>query len=74
MKNLNNIVEFDHGKLKRLIKPLWGFQSIKTAYATLKGFEVMRAVNKNQGCPFQNTHGLMGEICLVERNFGIYAA
>jgi IS6 family transposase len=28
-------------KLKRLIKPTLGFQSMKTAYATIKGFEVM---------------------------------
>jgi hypothetical protein len=30
----------DHGKLKRLINPLRGFQ-LKTAYATIKGFEIM---------------------------------
>jgi transposase-like protein len=34
-------VEADHGKLKRLINPVRGFQSMKTAYATIKGFEVM---------------------------------
>jgi transposase-like protein len=27
-----------HGKLKRLIKPTLGFQWVKTAYATIKGF------------------------------------
>ena len=42
MKYLNNRLEGDHGKLKRLIKPTLGFQSMKTAYATIKGFEVMR--------------------------------
>lgn len=34
VKYLNNIVESDHGKLKRLIKPTLGFKSMKTAYAT----------------------------------------
>src|SRR6516165_8951813 len=40
VKYLNNIVEPDHGKLKQ---PARGFKSMKTAYATIKGFEAMRA-------------------------------
>jgi transposase-like protein len=36
VKYLNNIVEADHGKLKRLINPVRGFKSMKTAYATSK--------------------------------------
>ena len=40
-KYLNNVIEADHGKLKRLIKPTLGFKSMKTAYATIKGFEVI---------------------------------
>ncbi len=31
VKYLNNIVEADHGKLKRLIKPTLGFKSMKTS-------------------------------------------
>ena len=38
-KYLINIIEADHGALKRLIRPTRGFQSMKTAYATIKGFE-----------------------------------
>jgi transposase-like protein len=38
---LNNVLEADHGKLKRLIKPTRGFQSLRTAYAIIKGLEVM---------------------------------
>ncbi len=34
VKYLNNIIEADHGKLKRLINPVLGFKSMKTAYAT----------------------------------------
>jgi transposase-like protein len=48
---LNNIVEADHGKLKLLIRPVRGFKRLKTAYATIKGFEVMRALRKGQGAP-----------------------
>ncbi len=32
-----------HGKLKRIIGATLGFKSMKTAYATIKGIEVMRA-------------------------------
>ena len=46
VKHLNNIIESDHGKLKRSIKPTLGFKSMKTAYATIKGFEVMRIFKK----------------------------
>ena len=43
VKYLNNIVEADHGQLKRLIRPTLGFKTMKTAYATIKGFEVRHA-------------------------------
>lgn len=79
-KYLNNVVEADHGKLKRLIKPTLGFKSMKTAYATIKGFEVMRMFRKKQ---FElwygfHPHGLerkvklQGEIRLIERQFDVY--
>tara|TARA_Y100000588_G_C14000296_1_gene815342 strand:+ start:410 stop:820 length:411 start_codon:yes stop_codon:yes gene_type:complete len=48
VKYLNNRIEADHGKLKILIKPMRGFQSMKTAYATIKGVEVMRMFKKKQ--------------------------
>ena len=48
VKYLNNIVEADHGKLKRLLNPTLGFQSLRTAYATIKGSEDMRTFRKQQ--------------------------
>jgi len=50
-KYLNNVVEADHGKLKLLIRPVRGFKTLKTAYATIKGFEVMRALRKAKPGP-----------------------
>lgn len=58
IKYRNNRLEADHGKLKRLINPVRGFQSMKTAYATIKGFDVMRIFKKDSlifGCM---EHGL----------------
>jgi transposase-like protein len=43
-KNLNNIIEADHGGLKRVIRPTRGFQTMRTASATIKEFEVMRMI------------------------------
>ena len=37
VKYLNNIVESNRSKLKCLIKPMLGFKSMGTAYATAKG-------------------------------------
>src|SRR3546814_18796839 len=62
---------FRSGKLKILIKPVRGFKSIPTAYATIKGFEVMRALRKGQARPWCLQPGIRGEVRLVERAFGI---
>ena len=71
VKYLNNIVEADHGKLKLLIRVVRGFKTLKTAYATIKGFEVMRALRKGQARIFNITRDIRGEARIVERAFGI---
>ncbi len=48
----NNVIECDHGKLKRIIGATLGFKSMKTAYATIKGIEVMRALRKGRASAF----------------------
>jgi IS6 family transposase len=45
-KYLNNIIEADHGALKQLIRPTRGFQTMKAATATIKGFEIMRTIRR----------------------------
>lgn len=72
MKYLNNRLEGDHGKLKRLIKPMLGFQSMKTAYATIKGFEVMRMFRKGQFDFWINCTGGGTEATFVNKLFGVY--
>ena len=71
IKYLNNVIEADHGKLKQVIKPVRGFKTMKTAYATLKGFEVMRALRKQQAQSFNFTGDIHGEIRIIERAFGL---
>jgi transposase-like protein len=70
-KYLNNIIEADHGALKRMIRPTRGFQRMKTAYATIKGFEVMRMIRHGH-CVLAQP-GTTGEIRLVNKLFGLAA-
>jgi len=45
-KYLNNITEADHGALRRVLRPTRGLQTMRTATATIKGFEVMRMIRR----------------------------
>ncbi len=71
VKYPNNVVEADHGKLKQLIRSVRGFKTLRTAYATIKGFEVMRALRKGQAAIFNLTGDARGEARIVERAFGV---
>lgn len=68
VKYLNNIIESDHGKLKRLIKPTLGFKSMKTAYATIKGFEIMRMFKKRRFELWKYGQGIQGKIRIITDN------
>jgi IS6 family transposase len=75
-KYLNNIIEADHGALKRVIQPTCGFQGMETARATIKGFtikgfEVMRMIRRGH-CALTQP-GVTGEIRLINKLFGLTA-
>ncbi|VCW27944.1 Putative transposase (identified by ISEscan HMM) [Escherichia coli] len=61
------MIECDHGKLKRIIGATLGFKSMKTAYATIKGIEVMRALRKAASAFYYGDP--LGEMRLVSRVF-----
>jgi transposase-like protein len=48
VKFLNNIVEQDHRRIKRLVRPGLGFKSFATALRTIAGYEVMAMIRKGQ--------------------------
>ena len=48
IKYLNNIVEQDHRPIKRIVRPMLGFQSFHTATKTLKGIEIMHMIKKDR--------------------------
>ena len=64
-------MEADHGPIKRLCRATFGFKSMKTAYATIKGFEVMRMVRKRQCICLEP--GAAGEVRFVAKLLGVYA-
>lgn len=71
IKYRNNRLEADHGKLKRLINPARGFQSMKTAYATIRGFEIMRMFKKGQFNVWM--YGNRNEVSFINQLFGVYS-
>lgn len=62
MTGFYDVIEADHGKLKRLIKSALNFKFLKTAYAGIKRFEEMRALKKKQ-------EGVKVELPLIEPCF-----
>jgi transposase, IS6 family len=48
MKFLNNIVEQDHRRIKRLVRPGLGFKSFVSASRTIAGYEAMAMIRKDQ--------------------------
>jgi transposase-like protein len=48
VKYRGNLIEQDHRFMKRLTKPSMGFFSLKTAWRTLQGYEIMNMIRKGQ--------------------------
>ncbi|WP_414476014.1 IS6 family transposase [Microvirga sp. M2] len=48
VKFLNNIVEQDHRRIKRLVRPGLGFKSFTSASRTIAGYEAMAMIRKGQ--------------------------
>ena len=70
-KEKNNRIESDHASLKRIIDPGRGFQSLRTAKATLKGVEVHRMIKR--GHPHGSREGVTVEIDITDSLFNIAA-
>ncbi|WP_346294459.1 IS6 family transposase [Sphaerothrix gracilis] len=70
VKYLNNLIEQDHRRIKRLVKPGLGFGSFNTARRTLKGYEAMAMIRKGQ---IQNVDrdDVTGQISFIHQIFGI---
>ncbi len=66
IKYLNNIVEQDHRSVKRVVRPMLGFKSFRSAASTIAGIELMHMIRKGQMCatgelrPAQQFYALAG--------------
>lgn len=69
IKYLNNIVEQDHRRIKRIIDPMMGFKSFSSASKTLAGIEAMNIIKKGQ--VFSNDKSVQFEIKIINTLFGI---
>ncbi|MGI4826998.1 MAG: IS6 family transposase, partial [Janthinobacterium lividum] len=70
-KYLNNIIEADYGALKQVLRPTRGFPTMKTATATIKGFEIMRMIRRGHGVTCKP--GVHNEIRFINRLFQVAA-
>jgi IS6 family transposase len=70
-KYLNNIIEQDHRFIKKIIKPILGFKSFKTAEKTIAGIEVMHMIRKGQ--VESNHSSVLSSVELINKLFGLTA-
>jgi hypothetical protein len=64
IKYLNNIVEQEHRAIKRLVRPVLGFKSFRSAAVTLAGIELIHMIRKG---PLQMT----GELCPARQFYSL---
>ncbi len=69
IKYLNNIIEQDHRSIKRIVNPMLGFQSFRSANKSLKGIEAMNMIKKGQ---IKNlNYFVLNEAKYINQSFGI---
>jgi len=71
-KYLNSIVEQDHRRVKRLVRPGLGFGSLRTARRTLAGYEAMAMMRKGQVHQV-NGRAMRAQSTFVAELFGLAA-
>jgi IS6 family transposase len=69
IKYLNNIIEQDHRSIKRIVNPMLGFQSFRSANQTLKGIEAMNMIKKRQVNDL--SYSVLNEVKYINHLFGI---
>ena len=72
VKYLNNIVEQDHRRIKRLVRPGLGFKSFHTARRTIAGYEILAMVRKGQVAAMP-ANDMPAQATFIANLFGIAA-
>ena len=68
VKYLNNRIECDHRRIKRLINYGLGFHSFRTGYKTIRGYEAMYMIRKGQ---VKDTRTYLQQVKMIEELFGV---
>ena len=71
VKYLNNIIESDHGRVKRRLRPMLGFKSFTSAYRCIKGVETIIMFAKNQS--FCISNNLKNKITFINKLFNLHS-
>ena len=66
----NNLVEQDHRGVKRITNASLGYKSFQTAWRTIRGIEIMHAIDKGQ-VEGVGKKDVLGQKKFVESLFGI---
>ena len=69
VKYLNNRIESDHRRIKRLLNNGLGFKGFWTAHKTIRGYEAMYMLSKGQVKLPDDTH--MAKVKFIEEMFGL---
>ena len=69
-KYMNNIIEQDHRFIKRKVRPMLSFMSLKSAENTILGIEIMHMIKKGQIEQVQNA---LSEVQFINRILGVAA-
>ena len=70
VKYLNKIIEQDHRFIKRKIRPMLGFKSLKTTEKTICGIEIMHMIKKGQ---VEEIQSVLSEVDFINKVMGIAA-
>ena len=70
VKYLNNRIECAYRRIKRLIKYGIGFHSFKTGYKTIRGYEAMYIIRKEQT---RNIRSYLDQVRIIEKLFELIA-
>ena len=70
VKYLNNRIECNHRRIKRLIKYGLGFHSLRTGNKTILGYEAMYMIRKGQ---VKNTTTYLEQVKMIGELFGVAA-
>lgn len=66
------MIEQDHRNIKRITKPMMGFQSFNTARRTLSGIEAMNMIRKGQVDGIDQGSSV-SQVKFIEAIFGVSA-